>query len=150
MRALLRVLRGQPSSAFQSHVPGLNPPPFKRSASSRSDLIGSFDLRSTWDSHEHARLCTPSSPGYELIEYASSIITLFPGDVINTGTGHRRLDRRHWHTEDSSRGGTGAASRDGRTASGSRRRAALIAPVLRRSCDTRIDSDRPHEGSGSG
>jgi 2-keto-4-pentenoate hydratase/2-oxohepta-3-ene-1,7-dioic acid hydratase in catechol pathway len=62
---------------------------------------------------------------YELIEYASSIITLFPGDVINNGTsggvgmgtavrgeqrflqpgrGDRRDDRRHRHAAHAGRG----------------------------------------------
>ena len=38
---------------------------------------------------------------YEVIEYGSSIITLFPGDVINNGTSGRR---GHGH-----RGARGAA-----------------------------------------
>jgi hypothetical protein len=42
-------LASAPAQPFDEHVPGLNPPPFRRSASSRSDRIGCFELASTWD-----------------------------------------------------------------------------------------------------
>jgi hypothetical protein len=57
--------------AFESNVPGFNPPPFRRSASSRSGLTGCFELP------EHVGLAGPRVPPMKKLPLAGGARATF-------------------------------------------------------------------------